>query len=108
MDTPPKWAENLWKWADKNDISNEQLPREFEELIKVTSIDLRDSNFTFLPDELGKLTKLERLYLDNKLISISDKLARKLISTSMYILKYASKKLQNDKEVVLKAVESAS
>ena len=40
METTPKWAENLWKWADENDISSSWLPRKFDELIEETSLHL--------------------------------------------------------------------
>ena len=45
MNTTPKWVENLWKWADENEIPSYILPREFEELIEETSIYFIDYNF---------------------------------------------------------------
>ena len=106
MQQTKKWAENLWKWADENDISSDHLPRDFDKLIKERRLTLRGCNITSLPNEFGELTKLYRLYLDDNQILISDELAKKIIHTSIYIYKFASKAIQNDKEIALRAIRS--
>ena len=36
----PKWAKKLWKWADRCNIPVELFPRELDQLVHLTVLDL--------------------------------------------------------------------
>jgi len=57
------WMQNLWRWADENDIESETLPREKDKLMEITVLQLFSRQLTTLPKEIGKLTNLRELRL---------------------------------------------
>jgi hypothetical protein len=59
------WMHRLWDWADKYNISNDNIPRTSAKLTKLTRLYLNNNQLTSLPPEIGKLTNLTELYLNN-------------------------------------------
>ncbi|MCS5550736.1 MAG: leucine-rich repeat domain-containing protein, partial [Gammaproteobacteria bacterium] len=57
------WTETLWKWADDSDIPNEVLPRDRDELINLTELYII-GDITKLPKEIGNLTNLTKIFLE--------------------------------------------
>ncbi len=57
------WFERLIAWADENDISEEQLPRDKEKLLALTELDLSYNDLSELPAEIGQLSKLQEFDL---------------------------------------------
>lgn len=71
------WMTELWEWADNFEISAEHLPRNPEELLTVTDLDIRAQNLTELPDSIGQLTQLRRLIVsDNQLEKLPDSISQ--------------------------------
>jgi Leucine-rich repeat (LRR) protein len=69
------WINNIFKWADLNNIDSDILPREKSKLLELKSIRLYDCNLNTIPDEIIKLTNLEYLELTyNNLIRIPENL----------------------------------
>ncbi len=76
------WMQRLWDWADEKDISDLQwvedafvegdgewigLPRNKESLVTLAELRIiNDDSLTNLPDEIGRLTNLIKLYIVNK------------------------------------------
>ena len=62
------WIERLWDWADENNISNEDLPRDAYELLTLEYLDLEEEGddgyvLNEIPKEIGMLSNLIRLTL---------------------------------------------
>ena len=80
------WIVRLWEWADynnvfdykkKNDYIAEgegyfvEIPRNKDDLLNLTELDLSRNQFSEIPKEIGNLTNLNRLILsNNKLIEL--------------------------------------
>ena len=64
--TTEPWMTELWVWADKFDIYEEDLPRNRESLLAITDLDIRFKQLTELPESIGQLTRLRRLIVSNK------------------------------------------
>lgn len=60
-----KWIDKIFIWADNNNISNEKIPRNKNDLLNLTNIDLSDLGLTELPDEFSMLKYLRSLNLNN-------------------------------------------
>jgi len=74
---PEPWMTELWEWADNFEISAEHLPRNAEELLAITDLDLRNKNLTELPESIGQLTELRRLMVsDNQLEKLPDSISQ--------------------------------
>ena len=48
------WMTELWAWADKFEISEEDLPRNREGLLTITDLDIRSNQLTELPESIGQ------------------------------------------------------
>ena len=59
------WMERLWQWADDNGIDDKTLPRDREELVNLTRLNLYGNQLIELPKEIGNLVNLTWLYLVN-------------------------------------------
>ena len=76
------WIVRLWEWADYNNISDYKyvkndyiddeeegyfvgLPRNKDDLLNLTELDLSRNQFSEIPKEIGNLTNLNRLILSN-------------------------------------------
>lgn len=55
------WMTELWTWADKFDISVENLPRNQDDLLEITDLNIGSNQLTYLPDSIGQLKNLEKL-----------------------------------------------
>jgi internalin A len=63
----------LIEWADINNISEDQMPRDKERLLALTKLDLINNQLTTFPDSLGQLTALTELDLsDNPLTDLPE------------------------------------
>ena len=62
------WMTELWAWADKFEISEEDLPRNREGLLTLTNLDIRSNQLTELSESIGQLIKLRRLVVSNNQI----------------------------------------
>ena len=110
-----QWTNKLWEWADKNNISENDIPRKRIPLIELSFLDLSDypeiteipneignlhnltileisdCNITTLPSEFGNLSSLQTLYLpSNKLVALPDEIGN---LTSLQTLNCRSNKL---------------
>ena len=61
----PVWAFKLCEWANANEISDEDFPRNFKELSNLKILSICNSNITELPKEIGNLSTLTMLYLSD-------------------------------------------
>ena len=59
------WLDELIAWADENNISEEQFPRDKKEILNLTGLGLHGNQLTELPESIGKLTNLTMLQLSN-------------------------------------------
>ena len=64
-----EWTKSLLRWAYKNDIPNNCIPREAKKLIKLISLDLSNQGISELPPEIGNLFYLQELNLSNNLLT---------------------------------------
>ncbi len=56
----PKWMKRLWKWADRYDISNDELPRDENKLLVIDQLDLTMVYFGMNKIAAGKWVHEER------------------------------------------------
>ena len=56
-----KWIDVLIKWADENNLSEEDFPRDKNKLQNLDILSLEDYTLTYLPKEIGNLKNLEYL-----------------------------------------------
>jgi len=59
------WMTELWAWADKFDISVEELPRNKEDLLEITDLNISSNQLIYLPDSIGQLKNLEKLKISS-------------------------------------------
>ncbi len=57
------WTDELFSWADANNIEPEKLPRDKENLLSMTALNLSFCKLTQLPESLANLTHLTELDL---------------------------------------------
>jgi Leucine-rich repeat (LRR) protein len=57
------WMDELFAWADENNISEEKLPRNKPALFNMIELDLSDCGLTNLHPFIGQLAKLKKLVL---------------------------------------------
>jgi Leucine-rich repeat (LRR) protein len=57
------WIDELFSWADTNNIEPEKLPRDKENLLSMTALNLSFCKLTQLPESLANLTHLTELDL---------------------------------------------
>ncbi|MDN5566866.1 MAG: hypothetical protein L0G25_08660, partial [Psychrobacter sp.] len=75
--TVEPWMTELWAWADKFDISNDNLPRNIEDLLTIIELDISGNQLTFLPESIGQLIELRQLDIsDNPLITLPASLVK--------------------------------
>ncbi|MDD2651688.1 MAG: hypothetical protein PHX44_01395 [Sulfurimonas sp.] len=58
-----QWIQNLWDWADTNQIPNAKLPRKRERLLRIKTIDFTNIKIKNLPSEICNLENIEELIL---------------------------------------------
>lgn len=63
------WLQTLWNWAEVNDIDTAKFPRNEEELIGLTYLNLSFARISELPKEIGRLINLTELNLSNNYLS---------------------------------------
>jgi len=67
------WIDQLWQWADKNNISSDQLSRKKENLISTKTIDFTGLRLDNIPDEICNLKDIITLVLwDNNLVYLPE------------------------------------
>ena len=57
------WMEEIWVWADKFGLSEEQLPRDANALSSLTELSLIEKSITKVPQSIGNLKNLKSLDL---------------------------------------------
>ena len=77
------WIERLWKWADENEISDDEIPRNKEKLLNLTELSLNFNQLTELPKEIGNLTNLISLHLGGNQLTELPKEITNLILKSL-------------------------
>lgn len=60
-----EWVDKIFIWADNNNISNEIIPRNKNDLLNLTNLDLSNLELTELPSEFSMLKYLRSLNLNN-------------------------------------------
>jgi Leucine-rich repeat (LRR) protein len=71
------WMTELWAWADKFEISEEKLPRNKEDLLEITDLNIGSNQLTYLPDSIGQLSNLELLNISgNQLTTLPECIVR--------------------------------
>lgn len=60
---PESWMKKLWDWADKYQISNDNLPRNATKLVELDSLKIKSDQITTLPEALCNLVNLKQLWL---------------------------------------------
>ena len=71
------WLDELIAWADENNISEEQLPRDKKAILEMTELGLYAIALTEIPESIGKLTNLTKLYLShNQLTKIPESIGK--------------------------------
>ena len=60
-----EWMDKIFIWADNNNISNEKIPRNRNDLLNLTNLDLSNLELTELPSEFSMLKHLRSLNLNN-------------------------------------------
>ncbi|WP_201555536.1 leucine-rich repeat domain-containing protein [Psychrobacter sp. 72-O-c] len=71
------WMTELWAWADKFDISEEKLPRNQDDLLATTDLDISCKGLIELPDSIGQLSNLESLNISgNQLTTLPECIVR--------------------------------
>lgn len=60
-----EWMDKIFIWADNNNISNEIIPRNKNDLLNLTNLDLSNLELTELPSEFSMLKYLRSLNLNN-------------------------------------------
>lgn len=60
-----EWMDKIFIWADNNNISNEKIPRNKNDLLNLTNLDLSNLELTELPSEFSMLKYLRSLNLNN-------------------------------------------
>ena len=58
------WMEELWGWADKFELSEEQVPRDADALLTLTELKAMNKSITEVPKSIGNLKNLKILNLD--------------------------------------------
>ncbi len=58
------WLDDLIAWADEHDVPERNLPRDKQEILRLTILDFGGNKLTALPESLGNLTNLTELNLD--------------------------------------------
>ncbi|MDD5215275.1 MAG: hypothetical protein PHQ03_07040 [Methylococcales bacterium] len=67
------WMDELFAWANKNNIEQELFPRDKQKLLKITKLELNSKNLSDLPEAIGNLTNLTSLSLRyNQLVEIPE------------------------------------
>jgi len=80
------WIERLWKWADENEISDDEIPRNKEKLLNLTELSLNFNQLTELPKEIGNLTNLISLHLGgNQLTELPKEIGNLTNLTSLHL-----------------------
>lgn len=70
-----EWIQNLWDWADENNIPNGKLARQKENLLATTTIEFIGLKLTNIPKELCELENITTLVLwDNNISSLPDEI----------------------------------
>ncbi|WP_230659054.1 leucine-rich repeat domain-containing protein [Psychrobacter sp. I-STPA10] len=79
------WTQKIFAWADEFEIPENEVPRDKEKLLAITELNLNryDENkahlpkITYLPNEIGQLTNLERLSIgNNQLTQLSESIGQ--------------------------------
>jgi Leucine-rich repeat (LRR) protein len=75
--TTEPWIIDLWEWADNFEISKEKLPRNKEDLLEITDLNIGSNQLTYLPDSIGQLSNLESLNISgNQLTTLPECIVR--------------------------------
>lgn len=61
------WMEELWSWADKFELSEEEIPREVNVLLALTKLELPQKSITELPKSISNLSSLKILNLEENI-----------------------------------------
>lgn len=70
-----EWIKELWKWADKNNISNDLLSRKKDNLLAKITIDFTNIGLKNIPKELFQLKNVTTLILwDNDIIYLPEEI----------------------------------
>ena len=95
------WVETLCVWADKNNISSKDFPRNRSELLTLTELYMDDEYyFKKIPKELGNLTRLTALSFniyDYTAESIPEELAKLINLTELHLTVYSN----DNSEIIL-------
>jgi hypothetical protein len=80
------WLDELITWADFNKIPKEQLPRDKQEILALTTLSLGWNKLTKIPDSIGNLTNLQELNLyGNQLTEIPESIGNLTNLMTLYV-----------------------
>ena len=81
------WMENLWEWADENEIDEEILPRDKETLCEMTKLEIMYYKISTLPPEIGNLTNLKVLsLLDTEIVTLPPEIAEFIVILLIFVV----------------------
>ena len=80
------WIDELIAWANENNISEERFPRDREEIVNLTALNLQENRLAELPESIGQLHNLTTLNLGfNNLTELPESIGQLHNLTTLFL-----------------------
>jgi internalin A len=84
--TDDAWLDELIAWADENEFSQREFPRDKKDILEMTELGLYAIGLTEISESIGKLTNLTKLYLShNQLTKVPESIGNLTNLTTLYL-----------------------